>query len=99
MIATASTFEVWPILMRVLMPVSTASVKSNTPASVVGFFSTRNAIRLTPASAVLAPIGTTAPFSAMSGAVITISLLSTGLAMPRALITSSADLPSKAALP
>ncbi len=40
-------------------------------------------MRLTPASVLLAAIGTTAPFSAMSGAVNSMSLLSTGLTPSR----------------
>src|SRR5687767_13011884 len=42
--------------------------------------------------------GTTAPFSAMSGAVITMSLLSAGLAAPSDFITSATALASKPAL-
>ena len=48
---------------------STASVSSNIAARIDGFFSTSTSRRLTPGSVVAAAIGTTAPFSAMSGPV------------------------------
>ena len=49
-------------------------------------------------SAVLAPMGTTAPFSAMSGAVTVTSLLSARLPAPKALVASCTVLASKPAL-
>ena len=52
----------------------------------------------TSGSVVATPMGTTAPFSAMSGAVSVTSLLATGVPAPKAFITSATLLASKAAL-
>ena len=79
------------------MLASTASVMSNIAASTAGFFSTSISRRLTPGSVVAAPIGTTAPFSAISGPVTLTSRLSTGALAPSAFITSAKLLPEKAA--
>src|SRR4051812_33035081 len=76
-----------------------ASVTLKTATRVFGFFSTIRASILMPASAVPAPMGTTAPFSAMSGPVIVTSLLSLRLPLPpRAFRASCTDLASKAFL-
>ncbi|MNR48847.1 hypothetical protein D3C85_1681340 [compost metagenome] len=77
---------------------SSASLVTKDATRVLGFFSTRISICLTLGSVVAAPSGTTAPFSAISGAVSVTSLLSTGAAAPRAFITSATDLASKADL-
>ena len=96
-ITTAITLDDWPIFTRVEMLGSTASVTSNSAASIDGFFSTSSRMRLAPASVVDAPTGTTAPFSAMSGPVMVTSLLSAGPEVPSAFIRSPMVLASNAA--
>jgi hypothetical protein len=51
-----------------------------------------------PAMMLVTSIGTTAPFSAMSGARMTMSLLSSAFAMPSAFMASMADFASNAPL-
>src|SRR5512141_284815 len=65
---------------------------------MLGFFSTSTAMLLVPGTLLAIVTGTTAPFSAMSGEVIVMSLLSTGCAPPSALTTSASDFVSNAAL-
>jgi hypothetical protein len=64
----------------------------------LGFFSMRRAMTSTPARADTTPTGTTAPFSAMSGAVIWMSVAVWAPVAPSALRVSSMLLASKAAL-
>ena len=65
--------------------------------STLGFFSTSTSSRLTPGSVVDTEIGTTAPFSAMSGPVTVTSLLSVGALPPSSLASSAIVFTSKAA--
>ena len=72
---------------------------SNTAASMFGFFSTRIAIDSVFGILLVMPIGTTAPFSAMSGVEKNaMSLLGAGAPPPSAFIVSSIDFVSNAAL-
>ncbi len=95
--ATAKTLLDCPIFTRVLKAASTASLTSNTAASALGFFSTSRAMRFTPGSAVEQPIGTTAPFSAMSGPITVTPLFCCGALPPSAFTASARLLASKAA--
>ena len=98
MIATANTLDDWPIFTRVDTAGSMASLISNIAVMMLGFFSTSSSRRLTPGRVVDAPSGTTAPFSAMSGACKATSLLSLGAEAPSAFIRSAMFLASKAAV-
>ena len=72
---------------------------SKLAASMFGFFSIRMAIDSVFGTALATLIGTTAPFSAMSGvATNAMSLLCAGAPAPKALMASSSDLASNAPL-
>ena len=72
---------------------------SNTAASMLGFFSIRIAIDSVFGIVLAMPIGTTAPFSAMSGVdTNAMSLLCVGADPPSAFSVSSSVFASKAAL-
>ena len=97
--ATAYTSEVSPILERVAKLASTSGVTLNTATSALGFFSTSNTNCLTLGSVLATASGTTAPFSAMSGAVSVTEVLAAGAPLaPRAFSASFRFLASNAAL-
>jgi hypothetical protein len=75
-------------------PFATSSVA----ASGNGFFSAINEMLCVFGILLVIAIGTTAPFSAMSGAVMAMSLLSIGLAAPRFLSASATALDSNPGL-
>src|SRR5262249_6554134 len=91
-------FEVSAIFTRVVMKGSVPSGMSNSAESVLGFFSIRIAIAWVPGMALSMVIGTTAPFSAMSGAVTWICALSADPLAPSALRVAATLLVSNAAL-
>ncbi len=92
------TSEVSPIFTFSLTKGTAPSLKSNLPTSGKGFLSTRTAIELVPGSLLAISIGTTAPFSAISGASITSSALGAASAAPMPLSASAADLAPNASL-
>src|SRR4029078_3352490 len=92
------TLDVWPIFTRVFTHGSVPSGMLKLAARMLGFFSTSSAIDSVFGSLLWIVKGTTAPFSAMSGEVIWMSLLSVGEAPPMALTASLSDFVSKAAL-
>src|SRR5712672_1174548 len=91
-------FDVSPILTRVLTKGSVPAGISNSADKVLGFFSIRMAMACVFGSLLSTAIGTTAPFSAMSGAVISIALLSVDPLPPSALTASATLFVSNAAL-
>src|SRR5499427_3388342 len=90
--------EVSAIFTRVVMKGSVPGGMSKSADSVLGFFSIRIAIVSVFGMPLSIVIGTTAPFSAMSGAVIWICLLSVEPLPPRAFSVASTLLVSNAAL-
>src|SRR5882724_4728686 len=91
-------FDVSPILTRVLTKGSVPAGISNSADKVLGFFSTRMAMACVFGSLLSTAIGTTAPFSAMSGAVISIAPLAVDPLPPSAFTVSATLFVSKAAL-
>jgi hypothetical protein len=86
-------------LIRVDSDVSVPGGMSNTAASMLGFFSMRMAIDSVFGTRLVIPIGTTAPFSAISGVEKnTTSWLGTGAWPPSAFSVSSMECVSNAAL-
>src|SRR6267142_1791896 len=90
--------EVSAILTRVVMKGSVPSGMSKSADSVLGFFSIRIAMLWVFARPLSIVIGTTAPFSAMSGAVIWTCALSTDPPPPSAFKVAATVLVSNAAL-
>src|SRR5262249_60417269 len=98
-LTSAYTFDVCAIFTRVVIEGSVPAGMSNTAASIFGFFSIRIAIASVFGMALATPIGTTAPFSAISGVEKKVtSLLCAGAPPPNAFIASSIVLASKAAV-
>src|SRR5262252_198725 len=91
-------FDVSAIFTRVVMKGSVPAGMSKSADSVLGFFSIRIAIVSVLGIALSIVIGTTAPFSAMSGAVIWICALSADPLAPSALRVAATLLVSNAAL-
>jgi len=91
-------FDVSAIFTRVVMKGSVPAGISKSADSVLGFFSIRIAIVSVLGTALSMVIGTTAPFSAMSGAVIWIWALSVEPPPPRAFSVAATVLESNAAL-
>src|SRR5712671_3311100 len=91
-------FDVSPILTRVLTMGSGPAGISNSADKVLGFFSIRMAMACVFGSLLSTAIGTTAPFSAISGAVISIALLRVDALPPSALTASATLFVSNAAL-
>src|SRR5258706_12946077 len=91
-------FDVSPILTRVLTKGSVPAGISNSADKVLGFFSIRMAMACVFGSLLSTAIGTTAPFSAMSGAVISIALLAVDPLPPSAFTVSATPFVSNAAL-
>ena len=93
------TFEVCAIFTRVEIDGSVPGGMSKLAASMLGFFSIRIAIDSVFGIVLAMPIGTTAPFSAMSGVdTNAMSLLCAGGPPPSAFIVSSSVFASKALL-
>src|SRR3954468_661606 len=92
------TSEVSPIFTLSLTKGTAPSMKSNLPTSGNGFLSTTTAIELVPASLLVISIGTTAPFSAISGASMRISLLGAAPEAPMPFSASAAELAPNASL-
>src|ERR1700694_593639 len=92
------TFEVWPIFTRVFTHGSVPPGMLKFAARMLGFLSTSSAIDSVFGTLLAMVNGTTAPFSAISGEVMVISLLSAAEAPPIAFTASLSDLVSKAAL-
>src|SRR5215831_5946397 len=90
--------EVSAIFTRVVMKGSVPGGMSKSADSVLGFFSIRMAIASVLGIALSIVIGTTAPFSAMSGAVIWICALSVDPLPPSAFRVAATLLVSNAAL-
>ena len=95
-IATTRTSEVSPIFTFSFTNGAAPSLKSNLPVSGKGFFSISTAIEVVPGMLLEISIGTTAPFSAICGASITMSLLGAGFALPRPFRASAALFAPKA---
>src|SRR5262245_15350379 len=91
-------FEVSAIFTRVVTKASVPSGISKSADSVLGFFSMRIAIARVLGIALSMVIGTTAPFSAMSGAVTWICALSVDPLPPSAFSVAATLLVSNAAL-
>src|SRR5438309_9604642 len=91
-------FDVSAILTRVLTNGSVPEGIANSADSVFGFFSIRMAMACVRGSLLSTAIGTTAPFSAMSGAVISIALLGAEPLPPSAFTVSATLFVSNAAL-
>src|SRR2546427_10119457 len=91
-------FDVSAILTRVLTKGSVPAGISNSADKVFGFFSIRMAMACVRGSLLATATGTTAPFSAISGAVISIAPLGLDPPPPRALTVSATLLVSNAAL-
>jgi len=94
----AITRQVSAILTRVTIEGSVPSGSWNVEDRMVGFFSTRIAIRSTRGKPVETLIGTTAPFSAISGASSSTAVDSAAPPSPAALSASPTLFASKAAL-
>src|SRR5258708_6874767 len=92
------TSEVAPIFTFSLTKGTAPSLKSNLPTSGKGFLSTSTAIELVPGSLLVISIGTTAPFSAISGASMTSSPLGAAFAAPMPFSASAADFAPNASL-
>src|SRR5258705_7050093 len=92
------TLDVCPIFTRVLTHGSVPLGMLKLAARMLGFFSTISAIDSVFGILLAMVKGTTAPFSAMSGEVMVMSLLSVGAAPPIAFTASLSDLVSNAAL-
>src|SRR5258708_32057877 len=90
--------EVSAILTRVLTKGSVPAGMSKSADKVLGFFSIRMAMACVRGSLLSTAIGTTAPFSAMSGAVISTLLLGVDPLPPSAFTVSETLLVSNAAL-
>src|SRR5438552_3929901 len=91
-------FDVSAILTRVLTKGSVPAGISNSADRVFGFFSIRMAMACVRGSLLSTAIGTTAPFSAMSGPVISMALLGVEPLPPSALTVSATFFVSNAAL-
>src|SRR6266699_890215 len=91
-------FDVSAILTRVLTNGSVPEGIANSADSVFGFFSIRMAMACVRGSLLSTATGTTAPFSAMSGAVISIAPLGVEPLAPSALTVSAMLFVSNAAL-
>src|SRR3546814_21044517 len=83
--------EVFPIFIRVATSGSEPSGKLNVAASALGLLGTRIEICVVLGRWLATATGTTAPFSAISGAVRTTLSLSAAPVPPYALITSSTE--------
>ena len=94
---TTRTFDVSPIFTRSATYGSAAPcAKSKFAAYGNGFFSSSTTIDFVPGMLLWISIGTTAPFSAMSGARITMSFVSTGAAILSCFSASATVFDSKA---
>src|SRR5439155_26285014 len=95
----AETLDDWPILTRIARAEPVPGGISNTAASMFGFFSIRIAIDSVFGALLVTPIGTTAPFSAMSGVETKTTLgFGVGVAPPSTLMVSSSECVSNAFL-